>query len=329
MNVRKGTQSSPINTPQVSVCVITYNQVNYIRQCLKSILDQKTEFYFEVIVGDDCSTDGTLEVVREFAHKHPEIVKLVYQEKNVGWVGNYAATRNLATGKYIAHLDGDDFALPGKLQRQYDIFEANANCVLVSHDMKLLSSGGSPLSRTFRRHRAGRNTLLDLYQELPFFAHSSKMVRSDVDKGVLREAAKHTIDVELHVKMAKQGDIFHIDEPLGVYRTGVGIATKADCVSPTLVAASRRIFKRALEDCHGNRDTIRAAYAKNMFKFAYQAALQGNKKQLREFIRESVKQKIISASQVLLLVLSAVPALVFYLVSLRSAARYRLEISSR
>ena len=69
---------------KVSVCVVTYNQEKYIRKCLQSIIDQKADFDFEIIIADDCSTDNTPTIIQEFYAKYPEIVKPIFREKNIG-----------------------------------------------------------------------------------------------------------------------------------------------------------------------------------------------------------------------------------------------------
>lgn len=74
----------PIANPKVSVCVVTYNQEKYIRQCLQSIVDQETNFLFEIIVADDCSTDGTAAIIRDFYHKYPSIIKSFFHYRNIG-----------------------------------------------------------------------------------------------------------------------------------------------------------------------------------------------------------------------------------------------------
>lgn len=112
-------------TPKVSVCVMTYNQEEYIAQCLQSIVDQKTDFDFEVIVGDDCSTDGTREIIRKFANKYPDKIKTLLHDKNIGVTNNYKEIHDAATGEYVAHCDGDDYWLPGKLQYQSNLLDKN------------------------------------------------------------------------------------------------------------------------------------------------------------------------------------------------------------
>lgn len=110
--------------PKVSVCVVTYNQEKYIRQCLQSIVDQKTDFYFEVIVSDDCSTDGTRSIISDFADKY-KFIKPVLRAHNIGAFENFIQTHNQARGEYVCHMDGDDYWLPGKLQYQSGILDGN------------------------------------------------------------------------------------------------------------------------------------------------------------------------------------------------------------
>ena len=119
----------------VSVCCITYNQVFYIRQCLDGFLMQKTNFKFEVIIHDDCSTDGTTDVIREYVEKYPDLIKPIFQERNQYQNG---CKRILATfvypkaqGKYIALCEGDDYWTdPLKLQKQVDYLESHPECTL-------------------------------------------------------------------------------------------------------------------------------------------------------------------------------------------------------
>ena len=116
--------------PKVTVCVVTYNQELYIEQCLQSIVDQETNFYFDVLVSDDCSSDKTREIIQQFAEKYPNI-KLLLRDKNIGALENFVDTHKTATGEYICHIDGDDYWLPTKLQKQTDFLDRNTECNLV------------------------------------------------------------------------------------------------------------------------------------------------------------------------------------------------------
>lgn len=108
-----------------SVEVLTYNQKDYIAQTLQSILAQKHNYKYEILVSDDCSTDGTQEIIKEYAKKYPDIIKPVYNEKNLGAMANYYATVARAKGKYLMGCGGDDYWLPGKVERQIEFMENN------------------------------------------------------------------------------------------------------------------------------------------------------------------------------------------------------------
>lgn len=129
-------------TPKVSVCVITYNQARYIRQCLTSLVEQCTDFPFEIIVGDDCSTDETTAIVKEFVDRHPGRVRAIVQPRNTGGSRNNLEVHAAARGDYVAHLDGDDYALPGKLQAQADALDNDPHCNAVWHRVDYFDDHG-------------------------------------------------------------------------------------------------------------------------------------------------------------------------------------------
>lgn len=114
---------------KVSCHIITYNQIAYISQCIDSVLMQKRNFPIEIVIGDDNSTDGTQELLREYKHKYPDIIKLNLREvRGTGLPGkqNFLTTLALCTGDYIALCEGDDYWTDQlKLQKQFDILEAN------------------------------------------------------------------------------------------------------------------------------------------------------------------------------------------------------------
>lgn len=124
-----------MNRPLISVCIITYNHGKYIRQCLDGVLQQQTNFPFDVIIGEDCSTDDTRQVVQEFETRYPGIVKPLYHSSNVGGARNgYEFCYPQLTGKYIAICEGDDYWTdPQKLQRQVDFLERNEDYVMAFH----------------------------------------------------------------------------------------------------------------------------------------------------------------------------------------------------
>jgi glycosyltransferase involved in cell wall biosynthesis len=122
--------------PMVSICCIAYNQQGYIKQALEGFLMQRTNFNFEVIIHDDASTDGTTEIIKDYAEKFPNIVKPIFQKQNKysteGLNFQYKYVFPYANGKYIAFCEGDDFWIdPLKLQKQVDFLENNKDYGLV------------------------------------------------------------------------------------------------------------------------------------------------------------------------------------------------------
>ncbi|WP_395006606.1 glycosyltransferase [Undibacterium sp.] len=129
-------------TPLLSVCVLTYNQENYIRQCLESLINQATDFQYEIIVGEDCSLDSTRYIVEEFARRYPDLVYPIYQSQNIGaGTNNFISVHNAARGQFIAHLDGDDYSYPGRLQKQVDVLRSEPDCNIVFHRMRIEIKG--------------------------------------------------------------------------------------------------------------------------------------------------------------------------------------------
>jgi len=126
-------------TPLVSVLVTPYNQKDYIRQTLDSILMQRCNFDFEVVIGEDCSSDGTRGICQEYALKYPDQVVLCLNESNKGLLDNYFDVFLKAKGKYIADCGGDDYWLTDtKLQEQVDVLETHSKVSMVAGNWQLL-----------------------------------------------------------------------------------------------------------------------------------------------------------------------------------------------
>lgn len=131
-----------MDTPLVSVHIITYNQDRYIAQAIEGALGQQTDFAFEIIIGEDCSTDGTRDIVFEYQKKYPEMIRVITSEHNVGAAANSLRVREACRGKYTAICDGDDYWTdPSKLQKQVAFLEAHPEYSLCCHDVDIVSEG--------------------------------------------------------------------------------------------------------------------------------------------------------------------------------------------
>src|SRR3954451_4471341 len=104
---------------KVSALIITYNQEKFIEQAVRSALMQRVNFPYEIVVGEDCSTDGTREIVKRLADENPGRIRAHFRDRNLGMHMNHRATFAACTGKYVAMLEGDDYWTdPLKLQKQ-------------------------------------------------------------------------------------------------------------------------------------------------------------------------------------------------------------------
>lgn len=124
--------------PLVSIVCITYNHEPYLRKALDSFLMQKTSFAYEIVLAEDCSTDGTRKICEGYAAKYPDIIHYVWSENNVGAVENEARAIRTAKGKYIALCEGDDYWTDSmKLQKQVDFMESHPEYSVTFHRYKI------------------------------------------------------------------------------------------------------------------------------------------------------------------------------------------------
>ena len=115
------------SAPLVSVYMITYNHARYVRQAIEGVMAQRTDFAYELVVGEDCSTDETREICLDFQKRHPDRIRVLWWHENVsalGGNGNRVLAR--CRGEYVAMCEGDDYWTdPHKLQKQVDLMRAH------------------------------------------------------------------------------------------------------------------------------------------------------------------------------------------------------------
>lgn len=207
--------------PKVSVCVMTYNQKKYIRQCLQSIVDQQVNFAFEVIVADDCSTDGTKEIIREFAEKYPHLVRAVLHKNNIGVGLNYRSAHDLARGDYVAHCDGDDMWLPGKIAFQANLLDKNPQASQCWSCADLIDDNGKKLGVfPSRLARLLNPTVIKAKDIALSYAlvgqHSTQMYRRKFKFDF--DTNKPVLDFWIAFNMALHGPAIYSKKILGAYR---------------------------------------------------------------------------------------------------------------
>ena len=222
----------PTNSPKVSVCMLAYNQREYFRACIESTVSQNTTFPFEIIVCDDASTDGTAEVLRDYAARYPDLIRPIYREKNVGHYVNYVEAHNLARGTYVAHMDGDDLCLPGKLQAQADFLDANTEVSVVWHAVQMIDGEGHHVGRACIRDAIAPDGYLSIEDALEIGSigtHSATMYRAAAR--TTRAPSMKAIDWFYAVEFLSHGKGYQLAEELGVYRKLVGISMSSNNAS--------------------------------------------------------------------------------------------------
>jgi glycosyltransferase involved in cell wall biosynthesis len=213
---------------KVSVAMITYNQERFIAQAIESVLVQETDFGVELVIGEDCSTDGTRAIARDYGEWYPGRIRLLLRDRNLGMIPNFVATLGACGGQYVALCEGDDYWTdPGKLQKQVDFLDAHPEYAVCFHDVAVVDDQGRERSATYCPADQKRRSTLEDVLRSDFLPTCSVMYR----RGLFGEfppwyEGMPTGDWPLHVLNAEHGDIGYLPEVMGVYRQhGGGVYT--------------------------------------------------------------------------------------------------------
>lgn len=202
--------------PKVSIVCVTYNQERYVAQAIESFLMQKTDFEVEIIISDDSSTDQTKSIISEYAKANPTI-KAVFNEKNLGVVGNFYKAIRLAEGDYIALCEGDDFWTDrNKIQKQASYLDSHKAFSMCFHPAKIMVSGKIIDAGVHQGNDENPFTLKRLLKE-NFIQTNTVMYRRQKSYPTVASDIL-PIDWYLHLYHARQGKIGFLNEPMGVYR---------------------------------------------------------------------------------------------------------------
>jgi glycosyltransferase involved in cell wall biosynthesis len=148
---------------KVSVAIITYNHERFIRQAIESVLAQKANFDFEIVIGEDCSTDNTRTIVAELQQQYPERIVGLMRPHNLGAMRNLQETLAACKGQYIAFLEGDDYwTIQHKLQKQVDFLDAHPDCAISCHRVQFIDEMNSGRNSVFPSLPQGTYTIDDL-----------------------------------------------------------------------------------------------------------------------------------------------------------------------
>lgn len=218
-----------IDNPQSSVLTIivpTYNHEKWIARCLDSILSQETDFSFAIWVLEDCSTDQTCSICREYAEKYPEKIRLFAREKNLGVLKNVQSALIQIKSRYWGALEGDDYWCDNhKLQMQIDVLEANPDCSMCGHDTLVKDLATDKEWSFIRNLMEPRGRIKFSLETNPFWTHPSARIYRNI-VAISKIPPVMLFDTAILYVYQSVGDCYYIDRIMSVYNlTGTGIWT--------------------------------------------------------------------------------------------------------
>ena len=205
-------------TPRVSVMIITYNQADFIRETLDSVLLQDYS-NLEIVVSDDASTDPTPAIISEYAAEHPDLIVPVLNQRNLGITGNCNAALAACTGELVAIMGGDDLFLPGKISAQVAVFRDPA-VTLSYHPVEIFQSEtGKLLYITNRSRRESPLSAAEIIMHGGIDGASSVMVRRTAcPRGGFDMRVPVVSDWLFYIETALAGRVVKLDGVYGRYR---------------------------------------------------------------------------------------------------------------
>ena len=222
--------------PLVSVLMITFNHEKFIGEAIESVLMQQTDFDFNLVLCDDCSSDKTPEICQDYKNKYPNKIILQLNPQNMGGNG----MPNLMNGykycnesKYLAICEGDDYwTSPEKLQKQVDFLEKNPDFAMCFHNAEIVSFEGNHPSYFLNSEiKKDVFSLDDLIgeDEIWFMATASIVYKREaLGQMPLWLNKSLSGDIPMHILAARNGMIKYLDEPMSVYRKNMGGSSFTD-----------------------------------------------------------------------------------------------------
>ncbi len=204
---------------KVSVISISFNQEKYVGQALKSMLDQKTDFDYEVIIADDKSTDSTPSIIQQYAKEYPDRLKPIFRSRNLGPASNFIDALKSTKSQYIAICEADDYWTDTtKLQQQVDFLDKNPDFAVCFHPVRVMHQNKPEDDYSFPAET--RDFKLNELLHENFIQTNSVMYRrqnyTNMPTNVL------PLDWYLHIFHAQFGKIGYLDKEMGVYRRHPG-----------------------------------------------------------------------------------------------------------
>ncbi|ATC64742.1 hypothetical protein CMV30_12650 [Nibricoccus aquaticus] len=219
--------------PLLSVCLITYQHARFVSKAIEGALAQKTDFPFEILVGEDESSDGTREVCQDYAHRYPEKIRVFLRSRKDAVLidgrprgsFNFRMTLREAHGEFIALCEGDDYWTdPKKLQSQVDYLRANTDCAGCFHDVRLVDQNGDTIQKSYFDSPKDKFSQHDIIDSLLSRQPTCSMVfrRSAFAEPLPEWYLRRPSDLYLDILLTFSGKLGFIRRNMGAYRKHVG-----------------------------------------------------------------------------------------------------------
>ncbi|MFT4144618.1 MAG: glycosyltransferase [Mobilitalea sp.] len=209
------------NQIMVSVFMLTYQHKRYVQQAIDSVLAQKVNFNYEIVISDDCSSDGTQQILIDYKRKYPNKIKLNLNKKNVGPVRNSKLVLKNCKGRYIAFLEGDDFwCNENKLQIQTDFLESNHEFSACYHNANVI--GDNPKKcKYYSITKKNINNHMEYFKLRPTIPTASLVIRNIYKTNNYLQyfnKSKFVGDRIVHTLALNNGKIKYLDFTMSTYR---------------------------------------------------------------------------------------------------------------
>ena len=216
-------------SPKLSVLVTAYNIAPYLGQCLDSILAQKVDFTYQILVAEDCSTDDTPIIAENYRKKYPDIIKVFCNKKNLGYSANICNLIQLVQTEYMTQVDGDDYLIDNlKLQLQVDALDANPAYAICIHNYTVVDSMGNNAKPNVYSFTGNQVLPEDYLRQHILGPGNLVMIRRKTLPEKLPDwlpKCGNDVDYAIHCMASTEGKIFYIDKIMSAYRRHAGSIT--------------------------------------------------------------------------------------------------------
>lgn len=291
------TEDAPsTDPPLVSVLMSAYNHGEYLAQAIESVIGQRAPFRFELLIGDDCSTDNTREVAEDYQRRHPESIRVFTSEQNVGAYLNDVRLTHSSRGTYLAYCEGDDYwNTHDKLARQVGYLQAHPDFGAVHSEFSWIARlrgrwRSIPRTRRYQGIDIPEGDLFDVLLRTQLMQTCTVLVRSDLVRQYLRSdvpfADSVAADWPFVLFLSRNTRIGYLDEPLATYRKTPGSVMNQDAAGRLALARLYVAMLTELCDYFGVDDATKLDVLRHLMSRVPRSALRaGEVHSTREALR--------------------------------------------